>query len=64
MHRDADRRRLLEILALGVADLVGMAVHRGAVLGGEPDRGAEMVDVSVRQQDCVHIGGVDTELTQ
>ena len=64
VHRHVDRRRLLEILALGVADLVGVAVHRGAVLGGEPDRRAEMVDVGVRQQDCVHIVGVEAELAQ
>ena len=43
--------RLFQIVAAGVAHLVGVAVHRRVVFGGEPDGGAEMVDVGVRQQN-------------
>src|SRR5271155_1705448 len=63
-HRDVDRRCLLQILALGVADLVGVTVDRGVVGFGEPDRRAEMVDVGVRQQDGPHVFGLVPELPQ
>ena len=64
VHRDVDRRGLLQILALGVADLVGVAVDRGAMGFGEPDRRTEVVDVGVGQQDRPHVFGLVSELPQ
>src|ERR1700733_4277068 len=63
-HRDVDRRCLLQILALGVADLVGVTVDRGAMGFGEPDRRTEVVDVGVRQQDGPPVFGLVPELPQ
>jgi hypothetical protein len=64
MRHEVHRRRLLQVLALGMADLVGVAVHRGVVRLGEPDGRAEVVDVGVRQQDGAHIAGAETQLPQ
>ncbi len=44
---------------MGVADLVGMAEDRRAMCFREPDGSAEVVDVSVRQQNRVDV--VDAE---
>ncbi len=52
------------VLALGVPDFVGIAVHRGAVLGGEPDRGAQVIDVGVSQQDRAYVAGAVAQRAQ
>ena len=60
----SDRRSLLEVLALGVADLVGVAIHRCAMGFREPDRRAEVVDVGVGQQDRAQVVDAEAELAQ
>ena len=61
---EVDRRCLLQILALGVADLVGVAVDRCAMGFREPDGRAEMVDVGVGQQDRADVVDAEAELAQ
>ena len=58
------RRRLLEVVPLGMGHFCGMAIHRCAVGFGEPDRGSEVIDVGVRQQDRTHVGRREAEATQ
>ena len=41
-----------------------MAIHRRAVGFGEPDRGSEVIDVGVRQQDRGEILGSETQAAQ
>ena len=64
VQRDVERRGLLEVLAFGVADLVGVAVHRGAMLSANQIAEPEVVDVGVGQQDCAHVVGAEAELAQ
>ena len=61
---DVRRRRLLEILPLGVPDFVGMAIHRCAMGFREPDGRAEVVDVGVGQQDRPHVVDAEPQLPQ
>ena len=62
MHCDIDGRGLLEVLPLGVADFPGVTVDRCVVLRGEPDGGAEVVNVGMRQQDCLYVAGAIAQL--
>jgi len=51
------------ILDLRMPDLGGVAEHRCAMRFGEPDRRAEVIDVSVREQERVDVVDVIPELT-
>ena len=64
LRGDVDGRHLLEVLALGVTDLVGVAIHRRAMGFREPDRRAEVVDVGVGQQDRADVVDAEPELAQ
>ena len=57
--RQIEKRHLLEVLAVRVTDLVGVAEHRRAMGFREPDGGAEVIDVGVGQQERVDV--VDSE---
>ncbi len=61
---DVHRRRLLQILPLGVPDLGGVAVHRGAMGFREPDGRTEVVDVGMGQQDRAEVVDAEAELPQ
>jgi hypothetical protein len=60
---EVDQRDLLEVLAVGVSDFGCVAEHRCAMGFREPDRRAEVVDVGVRQQECMDVVDVIAELT-
>ena len=56
---DVGGRHLLQILAFGVPDLRGVAIHRRAMGFREPDRRPEVIDMRMRQQDRAQV--VDAE---
>ena len=64
MRDDIHRRSLLEVLALGMADLVCVAIHRCAMGFREPDRRAEVVDMGVGEQDRAQVVGAEAQLPQ
>ncbi len=64
MHGDVDGRRLLEVLALGMPNLVGMAINRCAMGFREPDRRTEVIDVGVGQQDRAQVVDAEPKLAQ
>ncbi|CKR52268.1 Uncharacterised protein [Mycobacterium tuberculosis] len=54
-QRNIENRGILPVFPLGVTYLLGVAVHRRAVLTSKPDCRAQVVDVRVGEHDGAHV---------